>query len=454
MKAGSYSPGLKIGIAAHAGPGGTGGIARFIESLVQALGRLDDGDEKYLILVQSEAHRAWLEPLLGPNQEIVLEPRSLKEMEQRKRALMGRSRIGMVKWALGPLLPAARNLQGLLTRERQWPEVPISDGYYESLGCDVLHIANQPFFLCAIPTVYNPHDLQHRHYPQFWTPEILAWRETLFSAGCHLAQGVVVGSRWVKDDVVRQYGIDPAKIQVIFEAPTTETQAEPSQAVLAGVRSRYQLEAPFALYPAGLWHHKNHIRLLEALASLRDREGLAVRLVCTGALRPDCWPRVERCLHELRLADQVKFVGLVPDVDLRALFSLAEFLIFPTLFEAISLPIFEAWQAGLPVACSNATALPEQVGDAALVFDAKSPGEIAAAIRRMATDPELRATLRRRGGERIKDFSWERTAKAYRAVYRRVGDAPLTEEDRWLLSWDWRQDPKREERMAGAAGRG
>jgi glycosyltransferase involved in cell wall biosynthesis len=301
--------------------------------------------------------------------------------------------------------------------------------------------------------VYNPHDLQHLHYPQFWAPEALAWRETVFPAGCHFAQTVVVGSQWVKQDVVRRYRTDPDKIQVIFEAPTTETQPAPSEALLSAVRSKYQIEQPFALYPAGIWQHKNHIRLLEALALLRDREGLVVRLVCTGTLRKDFWPRVERCVQELGLSGQVRFLDLVPDADLRALYALAEFLILPTLFEAISLPIFEAWQAGLPVACSNGTALPEQVGAAALLFDAKSSKDIAVAVRRMATDPELRRDLRRRGGERIGDFSWERTAKAYRAVYRRVAGFPLTDEDRWLLSWDWAPGSKRgRERITGASG--
>ena len=73
MRSARYAPRLKVAIAAHAGPGGTGGVARFVGSLIHALGKLEDGDEKYLIVVRSEAHRAWLQPLLGPNQEIVFE---------------------------------------------------------------------------------------------------------------------------------------------------------------------------------------------------------------------------------------------------------------------------------------------------------------------------------------------------------------------------------------------
>lgn len=440
----NYRPTLRVAIAAHAGPGGTSGTARMIASLIHALGKLEDGNEKYLIVVRSEEHYAWLKPLLGPNAEIVREPQSMKEVERRNRERMGMSLIRILKSALGSLLPAARGIQGLINLPRYWPEVPLSNGFYEELGSDVLHIPNQPFFLCAIPTVYNPHDLQHLHYPQFFLPETLAWRETVFPAGCHFAHAVVVGSNWVKEDVIRWYRVDPDKIQVIFEAPTTESQSEPSEELLSTVRNKYQIEPPFAFYPALTWPHKNHIRLLEALALLRDTQGLVVRLVCPGTHRKDFWPKIEGCLRELKLSSQVKFLGHIPDADLKALYGLAQFLVFPTLFEAISLPIFEAWLAGLPVACSNATALPEQVRDAALIFDATSAESIAHAVGRMATDAELRKDLRRRGAERIKDFTWERTARTYRAVYRRVAGFPLTEEDRFLLSGNGTENSVRE----------
>lgn len=447
MRSANYRPTLKVAIAAHAGPGGTGGVARFVESLVHALGKLQDGGEKYLVVVRSEEHHAWLKPLLGPNQEIVSDPQSTREVQERRRRSMGMSILRLFRSALGPLFPAARAVHHLINDPRYWPEVPLSDGFYESLGCDVLHIPNQPFFLCSIPTVYNPHDLQHLHYPQFWAPHAIAWRETVFPFGCHFANTVVVGSQWVKHDVIRRYRTDPDKIQVIFEAPTTETQPRPSKDLLSRVKNKYQLEQPFALYPAGAWEHKNHLRLLEALALLRDTKGLIVPLICTGTRRKEFWPRIERRLEELKLSPQVRFLDLVPDSDLSGIYGLAQFLILPTLFEAISLPIFEAWLAGLPVACSNVTALPEQVRDAALMFDPTSSESIARAVARMATDSELRRDLRMRGNRRLEAFTWERTAKAYRAVYRRAAGFPLTEEDRWLLSWDWAQDPEKEKEV-------
>jgi glycosyltransferase involved in cell wall biosynthesis len=332
---------------------------------------------------------------------------------------------------------------GRLTPQPEWQEVTVSDGSYEALGCDVLHLPTQRFVLCAIPTVYNPHDLQHLHYPQFFTAQELAAREKGYRAGCQLSNTVVVGSAWVKQDVLRQYGVDPDKVQVIPWASPTVQYSQLETAHLEEARQTLRLPARYALYPAVTWPHKNHLRLLEAVADLRDSRGLVVHLVCTGARYEGHWARVEQRMHQLRLESQVTFLGFLPEAELRAVYRLAEFLVLPSLFEADSCPIHEAWCEGTPVASSNHTALPEQVGDAGLLFDAKDVSEIANAIHRMSTDGELRRELVERGHRRLKDFDWTRTAKAYRAVYRRAAGVALTEEDRWLLEWDWMREPRR-----------
>ena len=157
---------------------------------------------------------------------------------------------------------------------------------------------------------------------------------------------------------------------------------------------------------------------------------------------PRFWPHIRECLDTLSLNDQVRFLGMVPSEDMRAIYRLAQFVIVPTLFESDSNPMFEAWQDNVPIACSCVTSLPEQAGGATLLFDPFSVEAIADAVQRMATDEHLRDELIRKGQRRLKDFSWERTAKAYRAVYRRAARRPLTDEDRWLLGWDWMRDQR------------
>jgi glycosyltransferase involved in cell wall biosynthesis len=404
--------------------------------LIRALGKLDDGPEQYTLIVGSDEQRDWLKAYCGSNQRIVVHTK-------KRRRNSPLTVAGLLKMSLEPLRPVVESLRHLANIPRQWPEVPVSDGFFESLGCDVMHFPTQGFTLCSLPTIYNPHDLQHLHYPQFFTPAELAWRETVYPTACRFSQLVAVGTQWIKDDVVRRYGIDPDKVQVIPWASPTQFYKEPSSGHLSAVTKKYDLERPFAIYPAVTWPHKNHLRLLEALAYLRDTRGLILHLVCTGSPYKLFQPTIEQRVRELNLTSQVRFLGLVPDDDLRALYRLAQFLVLPTLYEADSCPIHEAWSEGLPVASSNATALPDQIRDAGLLFDPTDTLKIADAVERMATDEVIREELRELGYRRAKNFSWERTAKAYRAVYRQLAGIRLTDEERWLLEWDWMREPQR-----------
>ena len=431
---------LRVAINARLLSGGeVGGVESFIVGLVRGLGQLD-GPEDYVIIGHPK-EPDWLEPYLGPNQRIVCQPGPSSKADGNRRFAES------LKRSLGPMRPFVRTMWRRLFPQPErsvWPKVPVSDGFVEGLACNVLHVPYQRFVLAAVPTVYNPHDLQHLHYPQFFAPSSIAWRETMYRAGCHLAHTTVATSQWIKDDIIRQYGVHPDKIQVIPFAPFTQGRAPLSPNVMAEVKRRFGLEQPFAFYPAATWEHKNHIRLLQALAQLRDNTGHRIHLVCTGSLVRAYWPRVEEAVRALSLSGQVRFLGYVSQEELRGIYRLAQFVIVPTLFEAASGPVFEAWQEDVPVACSTVTSLPEQAGNGALLFDPLSVDAIAAAVHRMAGDEHLRAKLRTAGKERLGDFSLERTAKAYRAVYRRAAGRPLTEEDQWLLGWDWMANCKKE----------
>jgi glycosyltransferase involved in cell wall biosynthesis len=317
------------------------------------------------------------------------------------------------------MMPAIRFVQKLTSPPRYWPEAAISTGFYESLGCDVVHFPTQKFTVCALPTVYNPIDLQHLHYPQFFLPLDLAAREATYRTGCNLAQAVIVNSEFIKGDLLRHYQVDPEKVVVIPEAPPTSFTPEPSEDLLQALRRKYEIGGPFVFYPAVTWPHKNHVRLVEALAHLRSL-GLDLRLVCTGSRDDAFWPTLSARIQDLSMTSSVTFLGYVSQDEVRGLYRLATALVLPSLFEANSLPVFEAWLEGTPVACSNTTGLPEQVGDAALLFDPDDPVDIARALHDLASDSGLRAVLRAKGRQRLIEFTWERTAREYRDVYRWV----------------------------------
>lgn len=407
---------IRIAIDAQLIPGGEwGGIEQFVTALVHALGKLDDGLEEYVIIAHAQSPD-WLRPYLGRNQHIIVNPMS---------------RLDVLKAWLGPL----RKTAGKLWRGTQRAigiRVPVSTGFYESLNADVIHFPHHAFVRCGLPTIYSPHDLQHVHYPQFFPREEVMVREAVYRTGCQLARAIVTDSRWTKDDVVRQYGVDAQKVFSVAMGPPTDLYGTIEDQYHATVARNFQLPQEFALYPAQTWEHKNHIRLLEAIANLRD-SGKRVHLVCTGKQNA-FWGCIQRRIAELNLRTQVSFLGFVDATDLRALYHLAQFVVHPSLFEGGGLTVLEAFREGTPLACSSVTSLPEYAGDAALFFDPTSVESIADALRRMSTDPELRAKLIQRGKTRVRKFTWERTARGYRALYRLTAGHALTEEERTLLS--------------------
>ena len=413
---------LRIAIFAPFLPGrGHGGVESVIIGLVTWLGKLD-GPEEYVI-IGPEKDPEWLKPHAGPNQKFVSPPH-----------LPARSKFAeMMRLSLKSIRPLWRQIKKeLIPEPSSWPEMPISNGFYEGLGCDIIHFPYQAFVLCALPAIYNPHDIQHLHYPQFFNPDELAWRETILRKGCQIAKTVVVASQWVKEDIIKNYSINQEKIQVIPFAPPTNVFPEPTEEGQKKVLSKYRVKTPFALYPAATWPHKNHIRLMEALALLKNRNNLAVKLICTGN-KTEFWPQIKERISALGLENEVQFLGIIPAKELRALYKTAQFVIIPTLFEAASGPLFEAWQEGVPAACSNVTSLPEQAGDGALIFNPFSTEDIAETIFQMVSDSKLREELIKNGNKRLQNFSWEKTAKTYRAIYRQTAGYPLTEEELFLL---------------------
>ena len=436
---------LRVAINAQLRPDGdSGGVVTVLRALA-ALTRLGDGPEEYVFIGPHDSPE-WLRSILPPGQTVVPGPAPVELAE------WSPDRLEPFRRALGPLRPAARALRRIIYATAQTAvsdtsgaaafassqtfAPPAAKNFYEGLGCDVIHFPFQSFEPCGLPTVYNPHDLQHLHHPEFFTPSEIRLREALHRMACRAAHTVVVASEFVRRDVAERYQVEPGKLQVIPWAPPPLPDAT-AAVDFSTLRRKYGLSGgPFALYPAMTWEHKNHLRLLEALARLRERGGLELRFVFTG-YKTDFWPRVERRVNELGLGGQVDFLGMVTREELSALYRAARFVFIPTLFEAASAPLFEAWQHGAPVACSSVTSLPEQAAGAALLFDPFDVDSIARALARMTTEEELRDELLRRGARRLEDFSLERTAKAYRAVYRRAAGLELGEEDRRLLGHDW-----------------
>jgi glycosyltransferase involved in cell wall biosynthesis len=282
-------------------------------------------------------------------------------------------------------------------------------------GLDVVHYpVTVPIPATGARRVLALHDVQHHDLPDLFPASERAYRRYAYDRAARGADLVVTFSDHAKGRIVHVLGLDPGRIEVVRHGIDhdlfTPGDADAEGRLPAGLPPR------FALYPANLWPHKNHERLLEALPLLADRE---VALVLTGQE----YGRLAALLESagrLGVRDRVHHLGHVPHDALPALYRAADALVFPSLYEGFGAPPLEAMACGCPVAASNRASLPEVCGDAALLFDPESPESIAAALDRVLGEEETRSRLRADGLSWAANFTWRASAERHQAIYARV----------------------------------
>ena len=246
----------------------------------------------------------------------------------------------------------------------------------------------------GIPRVVTLLDVQHHELPHMFSWAERRFRRWAYDGAARDAELVITISEHAKAGIVKHVGVPAERIVVIG---------------LGVDHERFTPEGPrredlgdYVLYPANLWPHKNHDRLL---AAWRDVDP-GLTLVLTGQA-------YGRTIEH----DRVRVLGHVPHEELPALYRGARAVVFPSLFEGFGVPVLEAMACGTPVAASDRGALGEVAGDAALRFDPEDPGAIARAIGRVTGDDALRGALRGAGLRRAADFTWRRSAEAHLRAY-------------------------------------
>lgn len=276
--------------------------------------------------------------------------------------------------------------------------------------------------LIGFPNVLTINDLQHLHYPQFFSNAEFEERERLYRESAERAQHIICISEFTRQDVHRQYGIPLEKMSTVWIIPSRNVWQPLSETSAATLLAGMQLTAaPFFFFPAHCWPHKNHIKLVEAFQRVASELPTNVKLVMTGRPFSEDHPAAV-FIRENDLASRVMHLGFRSPLEVRALFQGCLALVFPSLFEGYGMPVAEAIIAGKPVLCSNVTSLPELAGDAALTFDPTNVDEIANSLLAVATQPDLRMTLVEGARRRRPLFSAQRSAIETMSIYQRVHD--------------------------------
>jgi glycosyltransferase involved in cell wall biosynthesis len=260
-------------------------------------------------------------------------------------------------------------------------------------GLDVVHYPfTVPVPPLDLPSVITLHDVQHLDLPDMFTRQTRAFRRFAYDRAARRADVVVVPSTFVRDRAVAALGLDPARVSVV-------PHGVDHSVFFPGEVAR----EPFVLYPARVWPHKNHPRLLTAFAKLR-RERPDLELVLTGG-----------GTEAFAGTTGVIARGAVGQAELVDLYRRAACVVFPSLYEGFGAPPLEAMACGTPVAASHAASLPEVCGDAAVLFDPADPEKIAEGVfEALERSDELTAL----GLARAATFTWEAAAGEHVEVYR------------------------------------
>lgn len=266
--------------------------------------------------------------------------------------------------------------------------------------------------LPGVPTVTTVLDLQHHELPELFSRGERLHRRWAYDGAARRADLVLTISDYSRGKLIEIAGLAPERV-VTAHLGIDHDRFSPAPTVAdETIRERLRLPERFVVYPANLWPHKNHARLIDALAAAPGDLHLLLTGQDYGRLG-----ELERRADAAGVGGRVRHLGYLNRDDVPALYRAATAMVFPSLYEGFGAPPVEAMACGCPVAASTRGSLAEVVTDAALAFDPESTEEIGAAIARVAGDGELRGRLRERGLANAARFTWEATARTHVAAY-------------------------------------
>jgi glycosyltransferase involved in cell wall biosynthesis len=371
---------LKVGLnLLHLVPGETGGTEIYARRLIPAL--LDAPGELELVLFTS---REGAPAMRGQPWSVQVAVRELP--------VRARSRILRVL-AEQTLLPRAARRAGIDLLHNLFTTAPARVG---------------------VPQVTTIHDLIYKRFPEAHAGAFSSGMPVLVPLAARRSSRIIAISEATKRDVTSFLEVDPGRIDVVYEGPGFAPSVEPDPEDV--IRRRLSLgDRPTVLSVSAHRPHKNLERLIDAIARIEPPAVLVV-----PGYRTRWEDGLKAYAARAGVADRVRFAGWISDEELEGLYRAAICLAFPSLAEGFGLPVLEAMIRGLPVACSNATSLPEVAGSAALYFDPEDTGAISEAVARLLADRRLREQLATAGQEQAAKFTWERAATGTLASYERA----------------------------------
>jgi len=269
--------------------------------------------------------------------------------------------------------------------------------------------------------VITVHDLSFLRYPEFFSARKNFWHKSLGIKKTLLkADKIIAVSENTKNDIVELLGINEDKVQVIYSGNNVvkkEVKVEDVQEFLA----KKKISGRMLLYLGTIEPRKNIINLIKAYNSLRKsgEEYNDVKLVLAGA---SGWKN-RLTYREWQMSpykNDIRFLGYVNQFEKDILYSQASLFVYPSFYEGFGFPPLEAMTYGIPVISANVSSLPEVVSDAALMINPYEFTEICDAFKLVLNNEDLRNSLISKGLKRAEEFTWEKTAREYLDVFKKL----------------------------------
>lgn len=328
--------------------------------------------------------------------------------------------------------PAAKNFRKVLADYRWYSlkEQIFMPFLIRRTKVDLMHFPhfNVPVFYFG-KFVVTIHDLILRRFltrrastlgPILWGLKNLAYRLVIWTA-IKKAAKVITVSNYVKKEIVYFFKIRPEKIAVIYEGRPTKNSEQKTQNPKSNFKRR-DITGHYLLYVGSAYPHKNLNNLIDAFNILVSRDKFSLQLVFVGE-QDYFYRQLGNYLAEyfIYLENRIIFTDFVSDSELEDIYRGALVYVFPSLCEGFGLPPLEAMTYGVPVVSSNATCLPEILGQAAIYFEPKDPQDMAEKIKRVIKNKKIRQELVANGFKQIKKYSWDKMGKATLKIYKEIG---------------------------------
>ena len=253
------------------------------------------------------------------------------------------------------------------------------------------------------------HDLIPLKYPQF-SPKWKYYYLYVLPLILKQSRKIICTSQHTKKDLIENYQLDSESIDVVYWGFDRQLfYPQPNTEIL----KKYSLNK-YLLYVGDMRFYKNLTRCIQAFDRLPDKD---CQLAIAGKKDDFFYPEIERQIQQRSLKDRIIFLDYVPTADLPSLYSMAQALVFASLYEGFGLPVLEAMACGTPVIASNVTSIPEVGGNSVYYVDPYSVEDISQAMSRILTDTELQKSLNAKGLERAKLFSWDKTIANVRQIF-------------------------------------